>query len=80
MSDEPRCNGAAIRYAHGLSDPEFLLVGGSAIADLSWSDGTLSTFVWFHDEVSFKESEFIGKTLQEVHDLYREKDLAWLQS
>jgi len=77
---ERRCTGASIRYATDLWDPEFLMCGGSAIADLVWEDGEVTTFAWFHDEVSFTESEFIGKTEEEIGTLWRQKDIAWLQS
>tara|TARA_B100000029_G_scaffold396059_1_gene394020 strand:- start:504 stop:770 length:267 start_codon:yes stop_codon:yes gene_type:complete len=46
-----------------------------------WSDGTDSIALSFYDdELRFREEEFIGKTQQEVDDLFNERDRAYLQS
>jgi hypothetical protein len=77
---EPRCTGAAIRISEDPFDHDFIAAGGSAIADLVWDNGEITTFVWYHDEVSIVEKEFIGKTNEEIHALFHEKDRAYLGS
>lgn len=37
-------------------------------------------FSYYPDELSFTESEFIGLTVDEAHDLRRQKDIAYLRS
>lgn len=37
-------------------------------------------FEYFDDELTFKSDEFVGLTEQEARDLYRRKDIAYLQS
>jgi hypothetical protein len=71
---------ANIRYSKGLFDMDFLVAGGSAVADLEWNDGTTSRFAWFHDELTYSEAEFIGLTAQELKDLHYKKDVAYLRS
>jgi hypothetical protein len=71
---------ASIRVSKGIDDLEFLLAGGSAVADLEWDDGEKSQFAWFHDELTYAESEFIGLTQSELWDLHRRKDMAYLRS
>ena len=36
-------------------------------------------FSYFDDEISFSEKELIGLTQEEAHDLFHEKDLAYLR-
>lgn len=37
-------------------------------------------FEYFDDELTFRADEFIGLTEQEARDLFRRKDIAYLQS
>jgi hypothetical protein len=41
---------------------------------------TKKLFEFYPDEISFTESEIIGKTEDEVHKLRTEKDIRYLQS
>jgi hypothetical protein len=42
--------------------------------------GTWSTlFSFYHDELSFNREEFIGKTIEDGHNLFTKKDIAYLQ-
>jgi hypothetical protein len=47
----------------------------------TFEDGSTKTlFSFYPDEVSFRESEFIGLTEEEAHRLYQKKDTAYLRS
>lgn len=37
-------------------------------------------FSFFEDEISFSKKELIGLTLEQAHELYHAKDVAYLQS
>jgi hypothetical protein len=37
-------------------------------------------FSYYPDEISFTESEFIGLTKEEAHQLFHKKDVAYLRS
>jgi len=37
-------------------------------------------FRYFWDELYFAESEFVGLTEEQAHDLFHEKDIAYLRS
>lgn len=37
-------------------------------------------FEYYSDEISFFSGEFIGLTVEEAWDLYRRKDIAYIQS
>jgi hypothetical protein len=80
MSDEPRITHAAIRYARDRWDMNSILGGGSASAVLTWSDGHTTTFAWYHDEITFRHEEFIGKTQPELDALFMKKDMEYLRS
>lgn len=43
------------------------------------SDGTMQTLEYFGDEISFSKDELIGRTWDQVKDLYNQKDLAYLR-
>lgn len=44
-------------------------------------DGTEhKLFSYFHQEISFSPSEFIGLTMQQGHELFHKKDVAYLRS
>jgi hypothetical protein len=46
-----------------------------------FEDGTVTTILtYFPDEISFRESEFVGKTEWEATELFHKKDIAYLQS
>jgi hypothetical protein len=44
------------------------------------NDSTKTLFSFYPDEVSFRESEFIGLTEEEAHSLFQQKDTAYLRS
>ncbi len=47
----------------------------------TFDDGSRKTlFAFYPDEVSFRESEFIGLTEEEAHSLFQQKDTAYLRS
>jgi hypothetical protein len=47
----------------------------------TFEDGSRKTlFSFLPDEVSFRESEFIGLTEEEAHSLFQQKDHAYLRS
>jgi hypothetical protein len=47
----------------------------------TFEDGTRkSLFSFYPDEVSFRESEFVGLTEEEAHSLYQQRDTAYLRS
>jgi len=47
----------------------------------TFEDGTKkSLFSFYPDEVSFRESEFVGLTEEEAHSLFQQRDHAYLRS
>ena len=47
----------------------------------TFGDGEVKElFSFYPDELSFKESEFVGLTEREAHDLFIKKDVAYLKS
>ena len=47
----------------------------------TFEDGSRKTlFSFLPDEVSFRESEFIGLTEEEAHSLFQQKDTGYLRS
>lgn len=47
----------------------------------TFEDGTTKPlFSFFPDELSFRESEFVGLTEAEAHSLFQKKDIAYLRS
>lgn len=73
---------ATLEFAAGLFDMDFILRGngGSACATIEMSDGTTETFSWFHDEISYGEQDFVGKTMAEIRQMHFERDMAYLRS
>ena len=73
---------ATIETAKGIDDIDFLLRGngGSALATLELSDATTETFGWFHDEISYSEQDFVGKTMAEIREMHFERDMQYLRS
>ncbi len=48
---------------------------------VTFEDGSTKTlFSFFPDEVSFRESDFVGLTEEEAHSLFQQKDHAYLRS
>lgn len=37
-------------------------------------------FAWFSDELSFQESDFVGKTVEQARDVKTVRDIAYLRS
>lgn len=77
---DAKVTAAKISYAVGVFDPDFVTVGGSARADLTFDDGTRDSFAWYHDELTFTVGDFIGKTMSEIRDAHRRRDTAYLRS
>jgi len=47
----------------------------------TFEDGSSkSLFAFYPDEVSFRESEFIGLTEEDAHSLFQQKDRAYLRA
>lgn len=79
MSVEPHVVEVEISYAKELLDVEFMLEG-SARALLNFDDGNTDEFFWFHDELSFAAEDFMGKTMAEIRETHRIRDIAYLQT
>jgi hypothetical protein len=48
---------------------------------VTFEDGTTKKlFTFYPDEVSFSASEFVGLTEREAYDLFKKKDVAYIQS
>ena len=69
---------AELEFAQGMFDMRFL--DGSARAILSMSDGKTNSFQWFHDEIAYVAGDFIGKTMDEIRNMHRQRDLRYLNS
>ena len=52
----------------------------SVLVTYEGSDKEVPLFDYFDDELSFRADEFIGLTEQEARDLFRRKDIAYVQS
>ncbi len=75
----PTVTEASLEYAQSLTDLRFL--EGSARAILTLSDGkTTQTFQWFHDEITYVEADFLGKTMDEIREMHKERDAHYLRS
>ena len=46
----------------------------------TFEDGSKTLFKFYPDEISFRESEFVGLTEEEAHSLFQQKDTAYLRS
>lgn len=42
--------------------------------------GVTTAFVWFDDELTFREEELVGLTLEQAQDLKQQRDIAYLRS
>ena len=76
--EPPRVTDVNLEYAQGIMDMRFL--NGSARALLTLSDSKTHAFEWFHDEITYVEKDFIGKTMEEIRTMHRERDIKYLQS
>jgi hypothetical protein len=75
---DPRVTEAKLEFAQGLIDMRFL--DGSARATLVMSDGPTQTFAWYHDEITYVPEDFVGKTMEEIRVMHRERDMEYLRS
>jgi len=58
----------------GLFDP-------TPVVTATFDDGTRKRlFSFYPDEIRFDEGELVGMTEAEAHELYRQRDLAYLRS
>ena len=76
--NDPTVASAVLEYAQGLMDMRFL--DGSARAILTMSDNKTTTFQWFHDEITYVEMDFVGKTMEEIREMHRERDMKYLST
>lgn len=77
---DPIVVAVVIQQAKGLWDFSLMEYGGSAVAHLTMSDESIEHFGWFHDEISYYPTDFTGKTLAEIREMHRERDMRYLQS
>ena len=75
---DPHVTDVSMEYAQGIMDMRFL--NGSARALLTLSDTKVYAFEWFHDEITYKRRDFIGKTMAEVREMHRKRDLEYLRA
>ena len=54
--------------------------GQNKITVLTEDDRESEIASYFTDEINFKEVEFIGLTIQGASDLFRKRDIAFLQN
>lgn len=69
---------AELEFAQNMFDMRFL--DGSARAILTKSDGKTNSFQWFHDEITYVTKDFVGKTMDQIRDMHRKRDLRYLSS
>lgn len=50
------------------------------LAKFEGQDQFLSVLSFYSDELSFNPREFMGKTEREAHQIFHDKDVAYLQS
>lgn len=74
----PKCTSVVIEYAEGLFDLRF--INGSAKATCVFEGDAQQVFYWFHDEITMESSDFIGRTEEEIREVFMRRDLEWLQS
>lgn len=49
--------------------------------DVMYNDGSIETiFMYYPDELSFREREFIGLTKEEALSIYRYRDITYLRN
>lgn len=77
-NNDPVVVEARIEYAQNLMDMRFL--EGSARSILTMSDDKTTTFQWFHDEISYTEKDFVGKTMEQIRVMHRDRDLKYLNT
>lgn len=76
MSDKPKIDSCEIVP----SDKATNRFQASIFVMYEGSNDEVVLFDYFDDELSFRTDEFIGLTEQEARDLFRRKDIAYLQS
>lgn len=69
-----------MRFAKNAWDTSLSEYGGSAVATLMMSDDSIEQFAWYHDEVIYKWEDFMGKTMEEIHEMHSERDAAYFRS
>ena len=59
---------------------EITELGNKSEVDVMYNDGSVEMlFVYYQDELSFEEQEFIGLTKSEALELFRHRDMAYLR-
>lgn len=78
--DRPRVTEASLEFAEGVMD---MLSGrfynGSARATLTLSDNKTHVFHWYHDEITYGVRDFMGKTMEEIREMHRLRDIKYLR-
>ena len=69
---EPRCIRAEVVVGKSMFDDTYVKCG--------MEDGSEMRMYFYPDEISFRESELVGLTDQEIHNLKGTKDRAFLRS
>jgi hypothetical protein len=75
---DPTVKEAELEFSQGLMDMRFL--EGSARVILTMSDGKTTTFQWFHDEIVYVKKDFVGKTMEQIRAMHKERDLRYLST
>lgn len=75
---DPTVTAVSMEYAQGIFDMRFL--DGSARATLTMSDDKTYVFHWFHDEITYKAKDFLGKSMDEIRTMHRKRDEEYLRS
>jgi hypothetical protein len=78
----PTVASCIIVFQKGLFDFDFMIrsEGGSARAEMVMDNGQTNTFSWYHDEITYSEADFLGKSLAEIREMHYQRDVAYLQS
>lgn len=59
---------------------EITELGNKSEVDVMYNDGSVEMlFVYYQDELSFEEHEFIGLTKSEALEIFRQRDMAYLR-
>lgn len=79
----PTVQKAVVAIASDPFDMKFLLApdgGGSALATLTMDNGEVEYFSWFHDEISYSAPDFVGKSIGQIREMHRIRDMRYLRS
>ena len=80
MSDSLLVSGPKIVSVYITAMPKRMLDPMPEVIVTVEDGAEVSLFTYYPDEISFKPSEFIGKTVQQARELKISKDLAYLRT